>query len=209
MRWGATLELVIVVQALLLIMGQLGSTPGYNLSLCFFGLYSLYSRNARALLLYMALTAFTIIIDITWAGIYGPEIHEQIAGPWGATEIGSTANFGLAMFIINMFAKFAALFFARGLFTQLGGVWSLQQPVTGADAGPDAGAYDGAPGSISVDMVFGGSGSASAGDYRAMPPGDAAAPSAEPAPAAAGGAYAGYQAGAPVAGATAPPPQDL
>lgn len=105
------------------------------------------------------------------------------------------------MLILNMFAKFPVLFFARGLFTQLGGVWSVAQPVTGGGGEGDYGQlFDDGPGAI------GGAPAGSAGAYAspaqattANPvaggggrPGHAAAAPAAPVE------YAGYQSGAHV-----------
>eukprot|EP00500_Bicosoecida_sp_ms1_P004507 CAMPEP_0203812842 /NCGR_PEP_ID=MMETSP0115-20131106/4377_1 /ASSEMBLY_ACC=CAM_ASM_000227 /TAXON_ID=33651 /ORGANISM="Bicosoecid sp, Strain ms1" /LENGTH=313 /DNA_ID=CAMNT_0050721693 /DNA_START=40 /DNA_END=979 /DNA_ORIENTATION=- len=171
MRWGPLLEYVLAAQLVLSLFAQLAATPSWNLALVFWGFYSYHSKNARALLIFMAVTALTIVLDVTWCGIWGSYIHDMIA--IASSTQGSTENFALAMVILNMFAKFPALFFARGLFLQNGGVWSVSQPAPGmpaedafigtsigsmgggaGDAGGHAGAHTANP--VAVDAYGGG-----------------------------------------------------
>lgn len=102
-----------------------------------------------------------------------------------------------------MFAKFPVLFFARGLFLQNGGVWSVSQAAPGMapeDAFFPLGSADGNAGSsgsgyIGGDASAGGAAPAAHGGATAVDPyagGSYAAP-AQPTPG--GGYQGGYQAG--------------
>lgn len=65
------LEAALVAQLALGVLSELGGGPGYNVALPFWGLYAVYARNARALLLFLSATALCVVIDIAWMGIYG------------------------------------------------------------------------------------------------------------------------------------------
>lgn len=93
----------------------------------------------------------------------------------------------MVMTIFHFFTKFAVLYVGRGLFLSMGGVWSLNQPVTGTPSPFQDEEYAAPAGAIGSDAE---PAAAAADPYASVVP---VAATPEPA-----GPYAGYQAGVPI-----------
>jgi len=97
--------------------------PSYNFPLAFWGCYCTYSKNGRAVFTNIVFLGLSILTDIIWSLQWGVGDANLFSCPQHGCH---TTQFAVAMLVFNMFAKFAATFFAYQLFVDLGGAWSMR-----------------------------------------------------------------------------------
>jgi len=104
------LSWVHIVLSMLTQLSPVVAFPAYNLVLGFWGVYCAFSKSNRALFGYITFLLFSIILDVSFCGVYG------------GTSSETTFVFALIMFIACLITKIPAAWYSSVIFTNLGGM---------------------------------------------------------------------------------------